>query len=653
MARSRYRSVTYHLDASIELARAVDRAGGQTDMATVASALSYSGTRNGAFLTRLANARLFGLVAGRSGQVTLTDRGRRCLSVHPDEARGARSEACLAVPLFRDVLVHFSGSALPDVAGLAELLEREFGESPTRSSATARALADSVRQAGVVSAGGLVPTQVSRLVTNFTDSDLPPRSSFAPQVGWRSSPFFTRARGPRQRGTSKGGHTMVDQHSATPDAGDGGSDPSGLWIDEGQGSGRRASGLRGRRTWVTVAAAACLLAVGVPVGLLVSSGSAPPATHGKIDAQLSAGVAKKSVLAALSATTDSGSFAFSYQLTQSPGTATTTTTLPACGIDTAGPCGTNTDDSTSVTGSGIIDANPMAMAVSASINGGLQVGVRVDPTTVWLTSNDDNGLTPVRSDVSGPTYVAGPGVTTDQVPDQVDSGTPLPSFASITESTLGQRAGAVAMMGMASPTGYLNLVAPAVSSATEVGASTVDGVSVTQYALTIDPSSLATAPGVTDPEATTITAALGVLNTAGMTSIKDLVSIDASGFIRESASTVSFTDGGTVTLDGHLSNFGCAGTLLMPNQPGVSTPPANCTTADTGQAPTTSTTTSTTAPTGSTTSTTAPDGSSTTTTTGGSTTTTTLGSTGSTDSTTTTTVVTPTTTTPTNAPSGG
>ena len=154
------------------------------------------------------------------------------------------------------------------------------------------------------------------------------------------------------------------------------------------------------------------------------------------------------------------------------------------------------------------------------------------------------------------------------------------------------------MMGMASPTGYLDLVEPAVSSATEVGTATVDGVAVTQYQLSIDPGSLATAPGTSSEEQSTISAAMQKLTSEGYQSMRDLVSIDASGFIRESASTVTFSDGGTVTLDAHFSNFGCAGTVLMPGQGGVSTAPSGCVSSDTGTAPTTSptTTTTTTAP---------------------------------------------------------
>ncbi len=145
------------------------------------------------------------------------------------------------------------------------------------------------------------------------------------------------------------------------------------------------------------------------------------------------------------------------------------------------------------------------------------------------------------------------------------------------------------MMGMASPTGYLDLVQPAVTSATEVGTATVDGVAVTQYQLTIDPGSLATAPGTSSEEQSAINAAIQTLTSQGYQThprprlhrrvgVHPRVGVD--GDLR---------DGGTVTLDAHFSNFGCAGTVLMPGQGGVSTPPSGCVSADTGTVPTTST----------------------------------------------------------------
>jgi hypothetical protein len=382
-------------------------------------------------------------------------------------------------------------------------------------------------------------------------------------------------------------------------------DQEGLWLDEGKTGGHPKR--TGRRAWLALGTAACLVVIGIPVGLLVAggpgSGSPHHAPHKTAALHLGDGPAKQSVLAALSATTDAGTFDFNYVLSEAPGTTTTTTTAPACptdvgaangepagapsssgGIQAGGECGEaippQDAQDTTTQGSGIINTNPMAMAASADIGqgggGGLQVGVRVDPTTVWEVGNTDNGLTPQNSD---------------------EVGQPLPGFAGLTEGTLGSREGAVAMMGMASPTGYLDLVQPAISGAAEVGSSTVGGVSVTQYELAIDPTALASAPGVSSAEASTITSAVALLTAQGFTTIRDLVSVDASGFIRESSSTVAFSDGGTVTLDAQFSDFGCAGTLLMPGQGGTSTAPAGCTSPDTGVAPATTTTTTTVAPT--------------------------------------------------------
>ncbi len=62
-------------------------------------------------------------------------------------------------------------------------------------------------------------------------------------------------------------------------------------------------------------------------------------------------------------------------------------------------------------GSGTINTNPMAMAASAYITSGgasgLQVGVRVDPMSVWEVSATDNGLTPLESNAGGGTSLPG------------------------------------------------------------------------------------------------------------------------------------------------------------------------------------------------------------------------------------------------------
>jgi hypothetical protein len=578
MARSLYRSVTYGLDASLALARTVAQSGGRTDADSLAAALSYSGVRNGAFLSRIANARLFGLVTGRSGQVVLTDLGRRCLSEDAGVRTAALAQACWAVPLFRRALEEASGQELGDVDALAGVLETRFGEDSARSRTTARVLLESAGRAGLLRDGTVDLSLVTRPVTNFTDSNADPGRAFAPSVRWPLNPHLRRSTRHGRPRADKGGAEMDDGTSARSSGPP--TDEGGLWIDEGTGSARNHA--TRRRAGIVLGVAACVALIGVPVGLLATSGPGP----GTQSAQqhhvtVSGGPAKRSVLAALSATTDSGTFAFTYELSQTPyaesagssSLGTYSCSGPACPTTPA-------LQSTEVQGSGTINTNPMAMAASADLssNGvsGLQVGVRVDSTMVWEVADTDNGLTPQAND---------------------GGGTRLGGFAGLVEGTLGQREGAVAMMGMASPTGYLDLEQPAVTSATEVGTATVDGVAVTQYQLTIDPSSLASAPGTTPEEQSTIIAAIQTLTTQGYRTIHDLVSIDASGFIRESTSTVTFADSGTVTLDAHFSNFGCAGTVLMPGQGGTSTPPSACVSADTGSAPTTSTTTTSTDPT--------------------------------------------------------
>ena len=67
------------------------------------------------------------------------------------------------------------------------------------------------------------------------------------------------------------------------------------------------------------------------------------------------------------------------------------------------------------------------------------------------------------------------------------------------------------------------------------------------------------------------------------------MAVDAQGFIVQSITTYQFSDGGSVTVKADFSNFGCAGTVLMPGQVGPTTPPASCVSPDTPVSTTTST----------------------------------------------------------------
>jgi hypothetical protein len=187
-----------------------------------------------------------------------------------------------------------------------------------------------------------------------------------------------------------------------------------------------------------------------------------------------------------------------------------------------------------------------------------QAVVRVSSTQFWVDlGGTDGGLAPSgTADVQGQDVVAA---------------------ADVVNGVLDAREGSVAIMALASPTGYLDLYQSEFSSAEDMGPSTVSGTPVTVYQVQISPAQEAQVTGATTDEQTAITNALAVLQNQGYTGTTVKVSIDAEGYILQSDSTANFSDGGSVDLDTTFSDFGCAGTILFPGQTGPSTPPANCT----------------------------------------------------------------------------
>jgi len=625
MARSRFRSVRYDLAASLEVARLADSAGGSIAPDLLAPALGYSGTNNGAYLSRVASARLFGVVTGRGARLELTERGRQILAGVDPESSRSRRDAFLAVPLFRAVadVAESGGGYLPD--DVARWLVDEFGEVEDKARSVADQLVASAGQAGLIRRSEHGKLQLTTAITNFTPVENRASQSQVPQLRWR-----------RGRRSSTGGTVAMAE--------------DGLWLDEEPDHGSKHP-RSWRRAGIAGAAALILVVVAVPVAL-VAGGSTPRPTASHTvgnHPRVGNGQAEHQVLSALSATTDSGSFDFTYAISSTPASSATptTTSTTVCqevkvpvptgsksvggvsigtngGGSIAGGSSSSSGGSSSfsssgssavsvspsngsvtgtvtpssgslppglkwktericngpvvapspdVNGSGVINTNPLAMVASANIGGGLDVVVRVNGSDVYEEGTGDTGLAPLAS-------------------DQGSSGSTLPDFAGITEGTLGNREGAVAMMGMSSPTGYLDLIQPAISSATETGSGSVGGVAVTNYTVSNDLDQLAGAAGTSTAEAQTITSALTLLKSQGYTTNSAVVSIDAAGYIRQVKSTDTFADGGTVTLLASFSNFGCAGTILMPGQTGAGVPPAGCTSPD---SPKSSTTTSTTA----------------------------------------------------------
>ena len=352
----------------------------------------------------------------------------------------------------------------------------------------------------------------------------------------------------------------------------------GVWLDDDESWVPPRSRAR-RRVVGAMAVLVCVAIVGVPLGLALASGgsSTSPGT------KLGTSGAKNRVLSALSATVASGSFNMTYSFGGPTAPTTNSSTAPtvtgsgpafSCVQQTSGKssCISSPLAGLSVSGQGTIDTSPFAMVASSDVAEIGPVVLRDNGTDVWEIGGGNYGLSPGSSD-SGP-------------------GSSLSGFSGLVEGSLGPREGGLAMMGLASPTGYLELDQDAITSASEVGTGVVDGAPVTIYQVTLDPAQDAAVPGTTPDEAAALKAALSLLQQQGYTGTTVKVSIDDAGYIRETVSVAAFSDGATQTQTVTFSDFGCAGTVLMPGQQGATAPPAGCVSPDTA-APGTSTSSST------------------------------------------------------------
>jgi hypothetical protein len=358
----------------------------------------------------------------------------------------------------------------------------------------------------------------------------------------------------------------------------------GLWLDEDEPSSRRRTSTV-RLLVGVVATMVCLAIVGVPVGLVLTSHS-PHSTSGtKLGTtKLGTAEAKHRVLSALSATISSGSFNMTYAVQPPTAPESATSTEPCSSVAVGAPLGASPSASgtwcshgpaptgLAVSGQGTIDTSPFAMVASSNVPGIGPVTVRDDGTDVWEIGGGDYGLSP-GSTSTGP-------------------GSPISGFASLVEGTLGPRQGGVAMMGLASPTGYLELDQNAITSASQTGTGVVDGVPVTVYQVSLSPAQQASVPGTTSEEARAIQDALAVLQQHGYTGTTVKVSIDNAGFIRQTVSVAAFNGGATQTSEATFSDFGCAGRVLMPGQQGATSPPSGCVSPDSAASTTQTTTTS-------------------------------------------------------------
>lgn len=140
----------YDLSACLEVPRVLYvKGGGKATPDQMAAYLGYKGTNNGAYLTKIGAARLFGLIAKVGHVFEPTPLAHQILSpVYAHDAKKALVDAFMNVELFRKIYEEFRGRELPPEIGMKNALRNIYGVSPNRVSEAYRALMDSAETAG-------------------------------------------------------------------------------------------------------------------------------------------------------------------------------------------------------------------------------------------------------------------------------------------------------------------------------------------------------------------------------------------------------------------------------------------------------------------------------------------------------------------------
>lgn len=194
MAPPPYRFTTYDLDSSIKVARVIWENGGLKSNAELAALLGYKGPNNGAFLTRVANAKLFGLVEGPSSALKPTERALSILQPDfPETADRARLEAFEDVPLFKAVLDQYDGQPLPSEEGLRNALETRWSIHTDKAGMVLSRLLESAEQAGLFRTTG----NRSRMIRPTIGSADGRRGAPAPSDATASDPSRAATAGAR------------------------------------------------------------------------------------------------------------------------------------------------------------------------------------------------------------------------------------------------------------------------------------------------------------------------------------------------------------------------------------------------------------------------------------------------------------------------
>jgi hypothetical protein len=319
---------------------------------------------------------------------------------------------------------------------------------------------------------------------------------------------------------------------------------------------------RRRRGLVAVALVAVTAIVGVTAAIALSADDGDD--HRVTSTDLDSPAAQR-VFAALGTTTAAGSFTATYEVRTEPAThprvedACRPAPVPNGGGAVGQVCVLKAGGAASpvtITGVATINQDPYRMRSVSEVTGFGQITTIVDGTRLWEMGGGDYGMH---------------GRSGDAAPGDSISG-----FAGLVEGTLGRGPGALTMLTLASPNGYLNLSKEAVTRAAPAGTGTVGGIAVTYFDVDVRPDQLLGVAGLTGEQTKTIREALATLADAGYQGTTTRVAIDADGLIRETSSVARFEDGSKQTSRTTFSDFGCAGIVSLPGEPDAPEPTGPC-----------------------------------------------------------------------------
>jgi hypothetical protein len=140
----------YGLADSVLAAKAIhEKGGGAATNDHLAAFLGYRSSKNGAFVNRVASAKLFGLIEGPPSRLIITGRAQKILMpINPSDPRQALIDAFLSVPLYAAIYRENQGKELPPEFGMKNALRTMFGVVPGRIDEAYRAFVSSADTAG-------------------------------------------------------------------------------------------------------------------------------------------------------------------------------------------------------------------------------------------------------------------------------------------------------------------------------------------------------------------------------------------------------------------------------------------------------------------------------------------------------------------------